>query len=174
MNNSARWTLLGWTPVCLEAEDDTDRWGQPMIRLHATVTHGPMAGRMLKYLEGLYRSEKAAPMARRKLHGILGRRVPPSEYEAMRAWELHRVDAWAFLYEDEKRLARVLPWLPKDRGLLDQCAGWEPGDYMGWRPAGWYDPEEWARDPETFRAGLLAPAGFDDSIWAEAEALGSY
>jgi len=161
--------VQGWTPVILNTEDALDKNGAPYIRIHATVSHGEQAGREMHYMDALYRSPKAEPIARRKLHGILGRSVSSEEFARMAAWELHNVAAWAFVVEDRPGIARVLPWTPNADACPDPAVAMslEPGEYCGWHHAGWYDAGSWAFCPETFSRWLY-PEDWYDEIWEEA------
>lgn len=141
--------MPSWLPVQIEADDKGNRWC-----LHLTVLAGQRAGLVLRYADFLMKEGKGEPMARRKLHGILGRQVDEAEWADLEPWELEGYRAWALVEEvrDDYTGRHV------QRVQLKYAEG-EPAHYLGWQPE-WFmdytlgDDEAWAYE--------AANADFDD------------
>ena len=136
--------MPSWLPVHIETDDKGNRWC-----LHLTVLAGARAGLVLRYADFLMKERgkgktDARAMARRKLHGILGRQVSEDEWLAMEPWELEDRIAWALVDEtfddySGRHVQRV-----------QHKHGEEYTSYLGWQP-------EWFMD---YTVG-------DDEAWAE-------
>ena len=119
--------MTGWAPMTILTEPHERYWG-----IHLTFAAGPHEGTTIKWADVLMRVGKAKPMARRKLHGLWGRTVPPEEWDAMSPWQLDGEPGWfhiGMVFDDEDGRYRYRV-TPED---VPEAYPYQYSTFLGWQ-----------------------------------------
>ena len=141
--------MPSWLPVEVKPIDGVSKEGRERWLLRLTVIAGARAGEVI--LDPLMREGKAKPLARKKLHGILGRPVSAEEWNNMQPWMIDGVRCWVSVDEE---------WCDERRGYVPTVQMRRAQDGHGGYWPEWFmdhtvgDDEAWAQ--------LAAGSDFDD------------